>query len=90
MNDKMSIKTNVRERWVPQTDGRRNEQQVKGQIIYLLIQIHTQLMGRWQQRLMLRPAAKDTTDDNSVNPVSPLPPSLSIPPTPSFSQSFYR
>lgn len=31
--------------------------------------------------------AKDTTDDNSINPVSPLAPSL---PIPLFSQSFYR
>lgn len=32
--------------------------------------------------------AKDTTDDNFINPVSPLPPSLSQ--SPSFSWSFYR
>ena len=31
--------------------------------------------------------AKDTTDDKTINPVSPLPTSLSIP---SISQSFYR
>lgn len=79
----------VREGWYRwlQEDRRKNEQQVKS-FTYALSHTHAgygevATVGWW---LVL--TAKDTTDDNSINPVSPLPPSLSTPLLPPFLSPF--